>query len=110
MEGEYGGTLSWLEADGTDEEQTDGVGANETINLLDEFSKTGENFFLAYGLFRPHVPFVAPKKYYDMFETNDFTIPFSDEEYLKTIPIPAARSVREKKSTKLFRRRFGKNH
>ena len=85
MEGEYGGTLSWLEADGTDEEQTDGVGANETINLLDEFSKTGENFFLAYGLFRPHVPFVAPKKYYDMFETNDFTIPFSDEEYLKTI-------------------------
>ena len=32
-----------------------------------------------------------------MFETNDFTIPFSDEEYLKTIPMPAARSVREKK-------------
>ena len=97
MAGEYGGTLSWLEADGRDEEQTDGIGANETIDLLDEFAKTGENFFLAYGLFRPHVPFVAPKKYYDMFDEKDFTIPFSDEEYLKTIPMPAARSVREKK-------------
>ncbi len=97
MEGEYGGTLSWLEAEGTDDEQTDGIGANETIRFLEEFAKSGENFFLAYGLFRPHVPFVAPKKYYDMYETDDFRIPYSDEEYLKTIPIPAARSVREKK-------------
>ena len=76
MEGEYGGTLSWLEAEGTDEEQTDGIGANETIRFLEEFANSGENFFLAYGLFRPHVPFVAPKKYYDMYETDDFRIPY----------------------------------
>jgi len=44
-----GGTLSWFKADGSDEEQTDGIGATETINFLDEFSKSGENFFLAYG-------------------------------------------------------------
>ena len=97
QEGAYGGTLSWLQADGTDEEQTDGIGANETIRFLDEFAKTGENFFLAYGLFRPHTPYVAPKKYYDMYNVEDFYIPESNEEYLKTIPIPAAQSVREKK-------------
>ena len=42
----YGGTLSWLAASGDDEEQTDGIGANETIKFLDKFSKSGENFFL----------------------------------------------------------------
>lgn len=57
-----GGTLSWLESEGTDSEQTDGIGALETMSFLDEFSKSDENFFLAFGLYRPHVPFVAPKK------------------------------------------------
>jgi len=93
----YGGTLSWLAADGTDEEQTDGIGATETINFLDKFAKSGENFFLAYGLYRPHTPYVAPKKYYDLYETEEIEIPKSSDEYLKTIPEPAAISIRERK-------------
>ena len=93
---QYGGTLSWLEADGTDQEQTDGIGANETIKFLDRFSKSGENFFLAYGLYRPHTPYVAPKKYYDLYDTNEMKIPISSDEYLKKIPVPAAVSIREK--------------
>ena len=92
-----GGTLSWLEADGTDLEQTDGIGATETISYLDEFAKSGENFFLAYGLYRPHVPFVAPKAYFDLHEKTDFSIPESDDSFLQTIPKPAALSLRSKK-------------
>ena len=92
-----GGTLSWLQADGNDEEQTDGIGATETINFLDEFSQSGENFFLAFGLYRPHVPFVAPKKYFDLYDSADFTVPQSIDGYLNTIPEPAAISVRRKK-------------
>ena len=92
-----GGTLSWLQADGNDEEQTDGIGATETIGFLDEFSKSGENFFLAFGLYRPHVPFVAPKKYFDLYDINDFKVPQSTDDYLNTIPKPAAISVRRKK-------------
>jgi arylsulfatase A-like enzyme len=94
---QYGGTLSWLAADGTDEEQTDGIGANETIKFLDKFAKSGENFFLAYGLYRPHTPYVAPKKYYNLYKTNEIEIPVSSEEYLESLPIPAAVTVREKK-------------
>ncbi|MDB9712727.1 sulfatase [Flavobacteriaceae bacterium] len=92
-----GGTLSWLQADGTDKEQTDGIGASETIGFLDEFAESGENFFLAFGLYRPHVPFVAPKPYFDMYDVDDFSVPKSSNDYLNTIPKPAAISVRAKK-------------
>ena len=92
-----GGTLSWLKADGTDEEQTDGIGATEAMGFLDEFAESGENFFLAFGLYRPHLPFVAPKSYFEMYDVNDFSVPQSSNDYLKTIPKPAAISVRAKR-------------
>ena len=96
---QYGGTLSWLSAEGKDEEQTDGIGATEAIEQLEKFSKNGQNFFLAVGMFRPHTPFVSPKKYFDMYEIDEMEIPYdgSSDEYLSTIPIPAAISVRWKK-------------
>ena len=96
---QYGGTLSWLAADGTDEEQTDGIGATEAIEQLESFSKTGQNFFLAVGMYRPHTPFVAPKKYFDMYDRKSIEIPYSgsNDEYLKTIPKIAASSIRWKK-------------
>ena len=97
---QYGGTLSWLAADGTDEEQTDGIGATEAIEQLESFSKTGQNFFLAVGMYRPHTPFVAPKKYFDMYDRNSIEIPYNgtNDEYLKTIPKTAANSIRLKKN------------
>ena len=92
-----GGVLSWHKASGEDEEQTDGIGATNTIAFLDEFAKRGENFFLAFGLYRPHVPFVAPEKYYELQKNKDFSVPQSSNQYLETIPEPAAISVRRKK-------------
>ena len=62
----YGGTLSWLASEGKDEEHTDGIGATKAMEFLEDFSKSGENFFLAVGMYRPHTPFVAPKKYFDL--------------------------------------------
>ena len=94
----YGGTLSWFSSDGEDKEQTDGIAATEAIKKLESFSKSGDNFFLAVGFFRPHTPFVAPKKYYNLYNKEEIFIPKSSSRYLKTIPIPAAKSVRAKKN------------
>jgi len=94
----YGGTLSWLAADGTDEEQTDGIGASEAIKKLDDFAKSNTPFFLAVGFFRPHTPFVAPKKYFDLYKREKIEIPEISSDYLSTLPDPAVRSIRAKKN------------
>jgi choline-sulfatase len=93
----FGGTLSWLAADGTDEEQTDGIGATEAIAQLEQFAKSGRSFFLAVGLFRPHTPYVAPKEYFDLYPLDKIEVPQVPEGYFDTIPEPARISLQRKK-------------
>ena len=71
----FGATLSWLSAEGTDEEQTDGQGATAAIRLLEEHAR--EPFFLAVGFYRPHTPYVAPKSYFGLYPLE--TIPLVKE-------------------------------
>ena len=48
-----------------------------TVSVAIERLKELKNkpFFLAVGLVKPHLPFVAPKKYWDMYEENSIDIP-----------------------------------
>lgn len=94
--GTFGATLSWLAADGTDEEQTDGIAATEAVEQLERYAKEDRAFFLAVGLFRPHTPFVAPKKYFDMYPLESIKVPEIPAGYLETIPEPARKSVQRK--------------
>ena len=79
--------LSWLAADGKDEEQTDGMIATEAIKLMEE--KKGEPFFVAAGFFRPHTPFVAPKKYFDMYPLKTLRLPYAPKNDREDIPTAA---------------------
>ncbi len=86
-----GSSLSFLAADGTDEEQTDGIVATETIKLLE--ANKGKPFFIACGFFRPHCPYVAPKKYFDLYPQEKVKLPDEPTEHRKLIPTPALASV-----------------
>lgn len=81
------GALSWLKADGDDEEQTDGMIATEAIRMMQE--KKDEPFFIGVGFFRPHTPYVAPKKYFDMYPLEDLRLPFAPAGDRDDIPAAA---------------------
>ena len=59
-----GNTFVVVEADGDDDTHADGKAAAKAIDLLRARRGRPEPFFLAVGFVRPHVPFVAPRKYF----------------------------------------------
>ena len=80
---------SWLAADGKDEEQTDGMIATEAIRVLEAHKADGKPFFLAAGFFRPHTPYVAPKKYFDMYPLDEIRLPYAPADDRDDIPTAA---------------------
>ena len=93
-----GAIMSWLAADGTDEEQTDGMGALAAVELLKEFSSEEKPFYLAVGFYRPHTPDIAPKTYFDMYPLDAITPPAYSPAMDKLFPPDALASRRPEES------------
>lgn len=63
-------------ADVPDDAYPDGKIANEAVRRLRAAKeKSTEPFFLAVGFLKPHLPFCAPKKYWDLYDRASFTVP-----------------------------------
>jgi len=60
-----GNTFVVVEADGDDLVHSDGMAAKKACELIEKHKD--KPFFLGVGFVRPHVPFVAPRKYYEPF-------------------------------------------
>ncbi|MFC2138697.1 sulfatase [Bacteroidota bacterium] len=68
--------------DVNDEAYRDGKFAHKVIEDLKNFKKSGKPFFLALGFVKPHLPFNAPKKYWDLYNENEIELapnPFAPE-------------------------------
>ena len=58
-----------------DDTYVDGKVARLAAETLGELKKKGQPFFLAVGMARPHLPFVAPKKYWDLYDPKAIYVP-----------------------------------
>jgi iduronate 2-sulfatase len=57
-----------------DNELTDGHIAEKGLELLNKLAAKKKPFFLAVGFKKPHLPFISPKKYWDLYQRNDFKV------------------------------------
>lgn len=63
-------------ADVGDSEYPDGRIADEAIRRLQAAeARPDQPFFLAVGFLKPHLPFCAPKKYWDLYQRSEFRLP-----------------------------------
>ena len=53
----------------------DGKTANKSILDLKRLKVEGNPFFMAVGFVKPHLPFNAPKKYWDLYKESEITLP-----------------------------------
>jgi iduronate 2-sulfatase len=69
--------------DVSDEAYADGRVAKETIARLkaakERGNKQGPPFFIAAGFARPHLPFSAPKKYWDLYDPESLPMPKNED-------------------------------
>jgi arylsulfatase A-like enzyme len=61
-------------ADVADEGYPDGLTANLAMQKLQDLSQQEQPFFLGVGFFKPHLPFTAPQKYWDLYEESDIPL------------------------------------
>ena len=81
-------------ADVSDDHYIDGIVANESIRVLRELAGNKHPFFLAVGFRKPHLPFTAPKKYWDLYNREEIQMP-KHGSYPVDSPDWATRSWRE---------------
>ncbi|EDM28094.1 sulfatase family protein [Lentisphaera araneosa HTCC2155] len=59
--------------DDVDSAFPDGKVLEEALVLLNDLATNDKSFFLGVGFKKPHLPFVAPKKYWDLYNRDDFS-------------------------------------
>ena len=56
---------------------------------IEQLQKTHDKpFFLAVGIYRPHIPWYVPKKYYERLDTKNIILPEINENDLDDVPAP----------------------
>lgn len=61
-------------ADVSDESYSTGLLPIEGIRKMDEMLRIGKPFFVGVGFIRPHLPFIAPTKYWDLYKREDIKL------------------------------------
>ena len=65
--------LPWHNSNAPEKNMTDAMTADYAVKRIKALKN--DPFFLAVGFVKPHLPFVAPKKYWDLYDEDDIQIP-----------------------------------
>lgn len=76
--------FDWGPWDAADEEMGDGQMVEWAVDILQQ--PPDKPFFLAAGIYRPHLPWYAPRKYFDMYPAGSIQPPPIMENDLDDIP------------------------
>lgn len=82
----HGLKMQWVQT-ATADGQADDAAADTAIDLLRE--SASDPFFLGLGFVRPHTPFVAPSRFFDMYPLDDVELIDNPPDDLDDIPAPA---------------------
>lgn len=80
----FQGEFDW----GVMEKPDDQFGDAQAVRFGREFlkRKQAKPFFLAVGLWHPHIPMFAPKRFFDMYPLESIQLPVSPEDDLNDVP------------------------
>ena len=82
-----GAGLPYDAADVPDNEYFDGMTAERAISELKQLKSSGKPFYMGLGFLKPHLPFTAPQKYWDLYEEDKVNLPYN---YFKPEDAPNA--------------------
>ena len=69
-----------------DDAYPDGAVAQGGIQSLQKFAKSQDPFCLVLGFRKPHLPFVAPKKYWDLYDRSNFELAKNQKNSINGLP------------------------
>jgi iduronate 2-sulfatase len=76
-----------------DDAYVDGADVNKALEMMKDLSGKNKPFFLAVGIHKPHLPFVAPKKYWNLYNRNDMPLAKFQKHSLNSPEIAYTRST-----------------
>jgi len=83
-------SVDWAILDMADQNMPDGIVARRAVTFMREAVHDQRPFFLGVGFRRPHAPFAAPKRYFDLYPSEKTSLPpAAPPGYAETI-LPAA--------------------
>ena len=68
-----------------DNAYADGLIAEAGVDNIRKMAKSDKPFFLAVGFKKPHAPYVAPKKYWDLYDREKF--PLAEFQDMSSDPV-----------------------
>jgi uncharacterized sulfatase len=84
-------SFRWGIEDIPDEETPDGMMARKAVQHIEQSVKKRQPFFVATGFRRPHSPYIAPKKYFDLYPLDRIPLPATPlSHHAKLVPASVA--------------------